>query len=316
MKKINRQTANAVMMIRPVKFGYNEETAVSNAFQQKDVTDEKAIQAAAVKEFDEFVALLRQHQIKVITFEDTPDPHTPDSIFPNNWLSTHEDGTVILYPMMATSRRLERRTDIIDSLQNIYHFQINQQLDYSHFENEGRYLEGTGSIVFDYTHNMAYANISDRTEEAILQEVCQVLDYDMVAFRAVDKKGKDIYHTNVVMCIGEAFATICLQAIPEDEQREMVKNRLLSAGHEIVDISYDQLYAFAGNMIQVRNMREQKYIILSKTAYDSLNKKQLKVLQDNGTLLPVSIPTIEKYGGGSVRCMVAALHLPKRSFDV
>ena len=316
MKKISRQTANAVIMIRPVKFGYNEETAISNAFQQKDVTDEKAIQAAAVKEFDEFVSKLRKHEIEVITFEDTPDPHTPDSIFPNNWISTHEDGTVIMYPMMAPSRRKERRADIIDSLANIYHFQINRKLDYSNLENEGRYLEGTGSIVFDYAHNTAYANISDRTEEAILQEVCRELNYEMVAFRAVDKKGKDIYHTNVVMCIGEAFSTICLQAIPGDEQREMVKNKLLTAGHMIVDITYDQLYAFAGNMIQVRNTCDDKFIILSKTAYDTLDKAQLNTLKENGTLIPVSIPTIEKYGGGSVRCMVAALHLPKRSFDV
>ncbi len=313
---MSRQTANAIMMIRPVKFGFNEETAISNVFQQKDKTDEVDIQSAAIKEFDEFVSLLRKQNIEVVTFEDTPVPHTPDSIFPNNWISTHQDGTVILYPMMAPSRRMERRADIIDSLENIYHFKVNRQLDYSHFENEGKYLEGTGSIVFDYANKIAYANISDRTEAAILQEVCLELDYEMVAFRAVDKKGKDIYHTNVVMCIGEAFATICLQAIPDDDQRQMVKNKLLLTNHEIVDINYDQLYAFAGNMIQVRNMQEQNFIILSQTAFDTLDEKQKKILRKNGTLLPVSIPTIEKYGGGSVRCMVAALHLPKLSFDV
>ncbi|MFW5762367.1 MAG: arginine deiminase-related protein, partial [Cyclobacteriaceae bacterium] len=173
---MSRQTANAIMMIRPVKFGFNEETAISNVFQQKDKTDEVDIQSAAIKEFDEFVSLLRKQNIEVVTFEDTPAPHTPDSIFPNNWISTHQDGTVILYPMMAPSRRMERRADIIDSLENIYHFKVNRQLDYSHFENEGKYLEGTGSIVFDYANKIAYANISDRTEAAILQEVCLELD--------------------------------------------------------------------------------------------------------------------------------------------
>lgn len=313
---MSRQTANAVMMIRPVKFGYNQETAMSNAFQQKDIEDTLKVQEKALTEFDKFVKLLRKHEIEVVTFDDTIEPHTPDSIFPNNWISTHEDGTIILYPMMASNRRLERRADIIDSLQNLYHFEVTRMLDYSTYENEGKYLEGTGSIVFDYANHTAYANVSDRTEQSILEEVCKTLDYEMMAFRAVDKNEKDIYHTNVVMCVGEAFATICLQAIPDDQQRQMVKSKLLADGHEIIDLTYDQLYAFGGNMMQVRNAHDERFIILSKTAYDQLDKNQLKTLEDSGNLLPVNIPTIEKYGGGSVRCMVAAIFLPKRSFDV
>lgn len=316
MKKVSGQTANAVMMIKPVKFGYNEETAISNAFQQKEALATEQIQSQAAQEFDEFVALLRQHQIEVLVFEDILDPHTPDAVFPNNWISSHEDGTVILYPMMAANRRLERRKDIIDSLQNIYHFNVNQIVDYSHHEQQGRYLEGTGSVVFDYANGVAYANISDRTERSILEELCEMLQYEMIDFRAVDKQGKDIYHTNVVMCIGEAFATICLQAIPEETERQRVKDKLLSGGHEIVDINYEQLYAFAGNMLQVRNTNDEKFIILSRAAYQQLSDEQLDVLASNGKLLPVGIPTIEKFGGGSVRCMVAAIHLPKRSFDV
>ncbi len=316
MKKVRRQTANAVMMIKPVKFGYNEETAISNAFQQKEALNPEKIQSLAAQEFDDFVAFLRKQQIEVLVFEDIPDSHSPDAIFTNNWISTHDDGTVILYPMMAANRRLERRNDIIDSLQNVYHFDVNKIVDYSSHEQHGRYLEGTGSVVFDYANGIAYANISDRTERSILKELCELLHFEMMDFRAIDKQGKDIYHTNVVMCIGEAFATICLQAIPEETERQRVKDKLLSSGHEIIDINYDQLYAFAGNMIQVRNDNDEKYIILSKAAYRQLSSEQLDVLASNGTLLPVAIPTIEKVGGGSVRCMVAAIHLPKRSFDV
>ncbi len=316
MKKVRRQTANTVMMIKPVKFGYNEETAISNAFQQKEALNPEKIQSLAAQEFDDFVAFLRKQQIEVLVFEDIPDSHSPDAIFTNNWISTHDDGTVILYPMMAANRRLERRNDIIDSLQNVYHFDVNKIVDYSSHEQHGRYLEGTGSVVFDYANGIAYANISDRTERSILKELCELLHFEMMDFRAIDKQGKDIYHTNVVMCIGEAFATICLQAIPEETERQRVKDKLLSSGHEIIDINYDQLYAFAGNMIQVRNDNDEKYIILSKAAYRQLSSEQLDVLASNGTLLPVAIPTIEKVGGGSVRCMVAAIHLPKRSFDV
>jgi hypothetical protein len=316
VKKVRRQTANAVMMIKPVKFGYNEETAISNAFQQKEALNPEKIQSLAAQEFDDFVAFLRKQQIEVLVFEDIPDSHSPDAIFTNNWISTHDDGTVILYPMMAANRRLERRNDIIDSLQNVYHFDVNKIVDYSSHEQHGRYLEGTGSVVFDYANGIAYANISDRTERSILKELCELLHFEMMDFRAIDKQGKDIYHTNVVMCIGEAFATICLQAIPEETERQRVKDKLLSSGHEIIDINYDQLYAFAGNMIQVRNDNDEKYIILSKAAYRQLSSEQLDVLASNGTLLPVAIPTIEKVGGGSVRCMVAAIHLPKRSFDV
>ena len=311
-----KQCAAAVMMIRPVKFGYNEQTATSNVFQQNDVTHPSEIQAKALKEFNAFTSVLRNHDIEVVIFEDNLDPHTPDSIFPNNWVSFHDDGSIILYPMMARNRREERRRDIFDSLSRYFHFRITKVVDFSFYENENKYLEGTGSIVFDYMHQVAYANLSPRTEITILNDLAKILDYQIVPFKAVDKNGQDIYHTNVLMCIGDRFAVICEEAIPSESERKKVRERLESTEHEIIPINYDQLYAFAGNMIQVRNHSDEKFIVLSQTAYNHLSSKQRNLLAAYGHLLPIDISTIEKYGGGSVRCMIASIHLPKSKSKV
>ena len=308
-----KQCAPAVMMIRPVQFGYNEQTATSNVFQQKDVTNPSEIQRKALQEFNEFTNVLRDHDIEVVIFEDNLEPHTPDSIFPNNWISFHDDGTIILYPMMARNRREERRRDIFDSLSRYFHFRITKVIDFSFYENEDKFLEGTGSIVFDYMHKIAYANISPRTEITILNDLAKILDYQIVPFKAVDKNGQDIYHTNVLMCIGDEFAVVCEEAIPSKAEREKVRERLESTGHQVIPINYEQLYTFAGNMIQVRNHSDEKFIILSKNAWDHLKTEQLEKLATYGKLLPINISTIEKYGGGSVRCMIASIHLPKRT---
>ncbi|MGK7396835.1 MAG: citrulline utilization hydrolase CtlX [Candidatus Cyclobacteriaceae bacterium M3_2C_046] len=311
MKNTLQQAAQAIMMIKPIKFGYNQQTAGSNAFQQNGTEVPLHIQQKALQEFNHCVNLLESQGIKVIIFKDTPKPHTPDSIFPNNWISFHDDGTVITYPMMAPNRRLERRGDIITALEKKYQFNIKRVLDLSEYERNHKYLEGTGSIVFDYINGVMYANISARSDQSLLKEVSKTLKYELVSFKAVDRNQMDIYHTNVLMCIGDAFAVICLEAIPDQSDRDKVVQKLEESHHQIIAIDYSQLYAFAGNMIQLRNEKGEKFLVLSQTAYDSLEKSQIDELAVFARLLPVNIPTIEKYGGGSIRCMIAALHLPK-----
>lgn len=290
-----------VLMIKPVQFGFNEQTATSNSFQENsNDLNSNQIQSKALNEFNAFVDLLKTKGIDVIVFEDTKLPPTPDSVFPNNWISFHENKTVVLYPMLAENRRLERRNDIID----FFKIENSNLIDLTNHEKQNHFLEGTGSIVFDYMNQIAYANCSPRTDKKLLEDLCEKLNYKIITFKAIDENGKDIYHTNVLMCIGKDFAVLCSDSIPNKEELKLVIKSLENTGHEIIEITYQQMNSFAGNMYQLFNSSGKSFIILSEQAYNSLNKEQLIKLEQYGELLHTPLYTIEKNGGGSARCMI------------
>jgi hypothetical protein len=304
------QLASTVLMIRPARFESNPMTAESNVFQGRSTATPEEQQQAAADEFDALAGELRSAGINVVIVDDTHEPHTPDSIFPNNWVSFHGDGRVVLYPMEAANRRTERRPDIIDMLANERGFQVAEVLDLSEHEAAGHYLEGTGSMVLDRANRIAYACLSSRTQLDPLGDFAQRMDYDVVSFDAVDRDGIPIYHTNVLMNVGEAVAVICDEAIARDDQREAVLTRLRETGHEVVSLSYDQLHAFAGNMLELRNADGDRVLAMSTQAWDSLDSAQRDILQANGRIVCSPIDNIESSAGGSVRCMLAEVHLP------
>ncbi len=308
-----RQTASAVLMVRPAGFGFNEETAGTNVFQTRDpdATDEE-LQDRAVREFDGLVIELRRAGVEVIVIEDTPEPRTPDAIFPNNWISFHEDGRVIVYPMFASIRRLERRVDIIETLETTYGFEVSRIIDLSHHEKAGRFLEGTGSLIFDYPNRCSYANLSPRTDGEVLGELALLLGHDLVTFHATDAEGTDVYHTNVVMSIGERFVVICADAIDDPAERTAVLERLRSTSREIVLIDRDQMGHFAGNVLEVENREKEKVLVMSSQAHESLDTAQIGALEKYARIVSAPIPTIERVEGGSARCMLAGVHLPRR----
>lgn len=271
----------------------------------------EAQQAAALREFDGLVDALRAANIEAIVVEDTPDPHTPDSIFPNNWISLHADGRVVLYPMEAANRRTERRADIIEYLNDQLGFQVTEVVDLTGHENAGHYLEGTGSMVLDRANRIAYACLSSRTHFDPLGDFAQRMNYEVVTFDAVDSDGVPIYHTNVLMNVGEKIAVICDEAIARQEQRDAVLGQLRDTGHEVISLNYEQLEAFAGNMLELRNTRGERVVAMSQQAVGSLGEEQLAALQANGKIVSVPIDTIENSAGGSIRCMLAEVHLPK-----
>lgn len=287
-----------ILMIRPVSFDFNEQTAASNSFQNK--TESKNSQQNALLEFDAFVDVLRGNGVQVTVLEDTPEPHTPDSIFPNNWVSFHENNRVFLYPMQAINRRQERRTDVIEQLAPQAEI-----TDLSSHELQNRFLEGTGSMVLDRKNKLAYACLSPRTDAGLVNEFCLKAGYRSIVFDAVDESGKPIYHTNVLMCIGDGFAVICLDAIPNELEKEAVKEALTSTGHELISIDYNQMNRFAGNMLQLKNTYGDSLLILSSEALGSLHPAQIERLSTYAKLVSSPIPTIETLGGGSVRCMMA-----------
>lgn len=307
---MQNQTTAHILMIRPVRFGFNEQTATSNAFQNQAFGKETqaSSQEIALKEFDEMVAQLRKAGVDIIVIEDTPNPHTPDSIFPNNWISFHNDGTVILYPMQAENRRLERREDIVNGLQE--KFYVNKIIDLSSFEQEEKFLEGTGSMVLDRKNKIAYACISPRTHQEVLAEFALQTNYQIVAFEAVDGNGKQIYHTNVLMCVGDMFSIVCLEAVPDLDERLQLRNSLESNGKRIVEITLAQMNQFAGNMLEVRSEKGDKMLVMSNAAYYSLTSAQIKILEDYCTIHHFDLSMIEGNGGGSARCMMAEVHLP------
>ena len=297
-------------MIRPVRFGFNEQTAGSNAFQDvklaaqtKDVAQEDAL-----REFDQMVRRLQAIGVDVTVYDDTADPYTPDSIFPNNWVSLHASGTVVLYPMQAENRRLERRPDIINDLAERFH--VAKVVDLTHFEQEGKYLEGTGSMVLDRMHRVAFACLSPRTHPDVLAEFNHRTGYRTVSFHAADAAGKAIYHTNVLMCIADTFAVVCLAAITDPDERLVVRQELEGLSKRVIDISLEQMASFAGNMLQVLTQKGEKLLIMSTRAYKSLTPKQLDLLDDYATLFHVDLSMVEGNGGGSARCMMAEVHLP------
>jgi hypothetical protein len=301
------QSTNSILMIRPVAFGFNAQTAESNAFQNRGA-NQQDVQQKAQEEFDGFVNILLDNGVNVTVVEDTAQPHTPDSIFPNNWVSFHDSGDVFFYPMQAENRRLERRKDIIQLLEGS--FNANQVIDLSGFELKNQFLEGTGSMVLDRQSKVAYACLSPRTDVNVLKTFCDYTGYTAVTFNAFDQKGTAIYHTNVLMAIGSEFAVICLDTITNAQERETVIQSLRAAGKEIVDITLDQINCFAGNMLEVKNNNGETLIVMSKTAHNSLSVKQKATLSTYGRLLYANINTIETNGGGSARCMIAEVHLP------
>ncbi|MDH3305422.1 MAG: arginine deiminase-related protein [Gammaproteobacteria bacterium] len=304
------QLASRVLMIRPARFESNPLTAQSNRFQGKTDLAPEALQAAALKEFDGLVDALRGAGIDVVVVDDTPEPHTPDSIFPNNWISLHADGRLVLYPMEAENRRTERRTDIIEYLHDELGLLVTDIVDLTAHENSGHYLEGTGSMVLDRTNRIAYACLSSRTHLDPLGDFAQRMNYRAVTFDAVDSDDVPIYHTNVLMNVGEKLAVICDAAIPRRDQRAAVLAQLQETGHDVISLSYAQLEAFAGNMLELRNDQGERVVAMSQQAYESLNAEQLAKLRANGRIITVPIDTIEMSAGGSVRCMLAEVHLP------
>lgn len=311
MTDAESQLASTVLMIRPTRFQSNPMTAGSNVFQGRSNATPDEQQEAAQREFDDLADALRAAGIAVIVVDDTPDPHTPDSIFPNNWVSFHADGRVVLYPMEARNRRTERRADIIDRLDQQLGFRVIEVVDLTVHEAAGHYLEGTGSMVLDRANRVAYACLSSRTHLDPLGDFAHRMDYDVVAFDAADRNGVPIYHTNVLMNIGEVVAVICDAAIVRDDQREAVLARLIDTGHEVVGLSFDQLDAFAGNMLELRNDTGERVTAMSAQAYTSLTDTQKEILKSNGRIVSSPIENIEMSAGGSVRCMLAEVHLPK-----
>lgn len=304
------QLASAVLMIRPAGFESNPETAESNRFQGRTNASPAEQHAAALKQFESLATALEDRGIRVLRFDDKPDSHTPDAIFPNNWVSFHADGSVVLYPMEAPNRRLERRPDVIDSLVSDHGYLVRQVIDLSHHEEQEHYLEGTGSMVLDRVNHIAYAGLSTRTHLDPLGEFAQRMDYDIVVFDAADKSGAPIYHTNVLMNIGEELAVICDEAIADPDQRTAVLEQLTQTGHTIVSISHDQLESFAGNMLELRSESDGRIIAMSSHARRSLTDSQIDTVEDNATIVSTVIDDIEQSAGGSVRCMLAEVHLP------
>lgn len=299
-----------ILMIRPVRFDFNTQTAESNAFQNPEAKKAAEItQNLALAEFDAMVAKLRNEGVEVIVFEDTIEPHTPDSIFPNNWVSFHEDGKVILYPMFAPNRRLERRKDILEKLKE--NFEISEIVDLSDFENENLFLEGTGSLILDREKQIAYACISPRADKKLLEIFGEKFNFQMCVFDSVDSNGKAIYHTNVVMCLGDKFAVICADSIRDEAQRQEVLKTLADSGKEIILISYEQLENFAGNMLHIQNQKGESLLVMSKRAFRSLDKNQIQSLEKYAKIVYASLETIENNGGGSARCMMAEVFLKK-----
>ena len=305
------QTAKTVLMVEPIAFGYNSQTAENNYFQKEQ--KEANIQEKALEEFNAFATKLREKGIEVITVKDTLEPHSPDSIFPNNWVSFHDDGTVALYPMFAMNRRVERRPEILQALQN-EGFTIDKVEDLSPAENEEKYLEGTGSMIFDHEYKIAYGSVSLRLDENLFREFCEKFGYRPVVFHSFQNVGNQrlpIYHTNVMMCVAKQFVVICLDCIDDEMEREKVQETIKSTNKELIEISEDQMQQFAGNMLQVQNQEGQQFLVMSETAYKSLKEKQINQIEMHSEIIYADLNTIETNGGGSARCMLAEVFLPR-----
>lgn len=308
------QTTNTILMIRPVRFRMNEQTAVNNYFQEGINLENKKINQRAQQEFDAFVTLLREKGISVVVMEDIFDKDTPDSIFPNNWISFHADGTVALYPMFAQNRRKERRLDIWEILKK-NRFHVRKVQDYKDAENEALYLEGTGSIVLDRENKTAYCALSERADKQLFLNFCDDFKYTPVVFTSYQTVGDQrlpIYHTNVMMCVAEDFVIVCLDSIDDIEERENLINHLLIDGKEIIPISEEQLNRFAGNMLQLKGSQDKRYLVMSSSAYNSLTSEQISRIDEHCLILHSNLETIETLGGGSARCMIAEVFLPKK----
>ncbi len=304
------QTTNTVLMIEPVAFGFNEQTAVNNYFQ---VQQEGNVQDEALKEFNAFVEKLRAKGINVITIKDTLNPKTPDSIFPNNWVSFHKDGKVVLYPMFAENRRLERRNDIINQIKE--QFEVKEIIDYSDVEKDNKFLEGTGSMIFDHDNKIAYGSVSLRLDEELFRKFCSEFGFKPVVFHSYQTAGEErlpIYHTNVMMCVADKFVVICLDCIDDDLERDKVIETIKNSGKELIEISEEQMQNFAGNMLQVQNNSGEKFLVMSQSAYKSLKPEQVSAIEKYCEIIYSDLEAIETNGGGSARCMLAEVFLPRK----
>jgi hypothetical protein len=303
------QSTNSVVMIRPSRFYLNPETAADNAFQRNDARDSDALTLMARKEFDAAVQTLRAAEVNVHVFEDTAEPEKPDAVFPNNWISTHHDGRVALFPMYSALRRRERRQDIVEELRK--HYRVTDVIDYSAFEDHGSYLEGTGSLVLDHLNKIAYVSLSNRSNPKVVKRFADDFGYEPVTFTSIGSDGQPIYHTNVIMCIATGFAMVGLEMIPNKAERQQVRACLEKTGKEIVELSADQIANFAGNAIELHNKDGEKLLVLSSRAVRALTENQREKLSRYARLVPLDLPTIE-LAGGSARCMIATIHLPPR----
>ncbi len=300
---MERQLTDTIMMIRPANFGFNPQTAEDNAFQSSEGAENIVkIKKEAIKEFDTFVEVLRKEGIRVHVIEDTNKPLKNDSVFPNNWISFHENGWIITYPMYSAMRRIERREDIIDDMME--HFNFNRRYSFEHYEEGNLFLEGTGSLVLDRSHKIAYACVSNRTDVTILDKWAVLTGFRTEIFHGTDRNGVPIYHTNVLMAMGEDFVVICLDAIKDENQKKSITKSFLRTEKEIIEINYDQMESYAGNMLQL-NSPAGKIMVMSTQAYNSLNESQKDKISSYSKIIHSDIPLIEKYGGGSVRCMMA-----------
>ena len=307
------QITNTVLMIRPIQFRMNEQTSVNNYYQKTpENTLPEAVNIMAVKEFDALVRKLKKAGIHVIVVKDTKEFDTPDSIFPNNWISFHANGTIGLYPMFAENRRLERKESVLEAVE-AQGFIVKNVVDYTTAEADNLFLEGTGSILLDRVNNKAYCAISDRADEELFIEFCEDFEYTPVVFSAyqtVNGKREKIYHTNVMMCIGETFAVVCLASIDDKKERKSLINHLQEDGKKVIEISEDQVNQFAGNMLQLKGADAASYLVMSQSALNSLRPAQIKIIESHTTILSSPLDTIESCGGGSARCMMAEVFLP------
>ena len=307
------QATNSILMIRPINFGYNEETAQDNHYQIKESTH-KNVNEIAQKEFDNMVFNLRQNGVSVHVFQDDENEYTPDSIFPNNWVSFHENGDVGLYPMCAENRRMERRSEVLDFLEN-EGFTISNIVDYSSAESENKFLEGTGSMILDRENRLAYCSISNRSNEDLFIEFCEDFEFTPIifnSFQTVGNKRLPIYHTNVMMCIATEYVIVCLDSIDDKKQRKNVSSFIKESGKKLIEISENQVESFAGNMLELVSDKGESILVMSKSAEDSLNENQKNIITKYSKIISSDINTIETCGGGSTRCMMAEIFLPKK----
>ena len=302
-------TTSEILMIRPANFAFNLQTAASNTFMAPE-SQHTHVHTKALREFDNLVSLLEKNGVEVLLVEDSPEPHTPDAIFPNNWFSTHPDGSLYLYPMEARNRRMERSKDALALLRNS--FEISRIIDLTYFESQGQFLEGTGSMVIDRDNALVYACLSSRTHRAPLLEFCSQSSCIAIPFHAYDQNDRPVYHTNVLMCIGDRFAVVCSESISHPAERAAVTEALQSTDKQIIAISYQQLNHFAGNMIQLNSKRGDSLIVMSEQAFKALTSRQIAELEKFGKLLFAPLYTIETAGGGSARCMIAEIFLRRK----
>ena len=316
-KRLMQQSTPHILMIKPYGFGYNAQTANNNYFQHSDLDASKSeITSNALLEFDGMVEMLSRHGINVMVYDNKETLTTPDAVFPNNWISTHSNGTVVLYPMFAPNRRKERNPAVIELLTNTHHFKANKIEDFSDFEAQNKFLEGTGSMLLDRIHKIVYASLSERTSQEPLEKFCNKMKYELVTFQSYHINSGEhllIYHTNVMMCLAKDYAVVCLEAISNDNEREVVASSLKKSGKVIVELTMNQIGEFAGNMLEVIGANNRSYLVMSSSAFESLTEKQKAELSKFSTLLHSPLHTIEKYGGGSARCMLAEVFLPNEN---